>query len=69
MSDLAMGEAGIYRIEDGMLVRVARALPSEWHGGIFRPGGVQPQPIPPGSPFPEPALPEPDPSAPLTDEG
>lgn len=40
VADLAQGEAAIYRPDGrGGAVRVARVLPDEWMGGVYRPGG------------------------------
>jgi hypothetical protein len=40
VADLGQGEAAIYRPDGrGGAVRVARVLPDEWIGGVYRPGG------------------------------
>lgn len=40
VADLGQGEAAIYKPDGiGGAVRVARVLPDEWLGGVYRPGG------------------------------
>jgi phosphohistidine phosphatase SixA len=40
VADLGQGEAAIYRPDGrGGTVRVARVMPDEWMGGVYRPGG------------------------------
>ena len=42
VADLGQGEAAIYRPDGrGGTVRVARVMPDEWMGGVYRPGGAR----------------------------